>query len=88
MAFQRRYRKWCKVNNFESMLPDDTKQRREASEVGQQTALTEHFKEAEVTIPYSAKAFEDAAIEWLVHTNQVCYWILCSFQLLRVSDAL
>lgn len=55
------------------MLPDDTRQRREtALENGlQQSALTDHFGDAEVIVPYSDLAFESVSIEWLVHTNQV-----------------
>jgi hypothetical protein len=57
------------------MLPGDTKQRREAatdtSHQTQQTTLANHFPPAEVVIPYSDRAFEAAAIEWLVQTNQV-----------------
>jgi hypothetical protein len=60
------------------MLPEDTKQRKEAATgSSKQTALPDHFNNAaDVTIPYSAKAFETAAIEWLVSTNQVSFlWL-------------
>jgi hypothetical protein len=57
------------------MLPGDTKQRREAatdtSHKTQQTTLANHFTVSEGVIPYSDRAFEAAAIEWLVQTNQV-----------------
>ena len=72
---QRQYRKWCKKKGFESMLPDDTKQRREAasdSGLQTQTDISNHLTEVEV-IPYSDQAFQDASIQWLVHTNQVCF---------------
>ncbi|KAH8977740.1 hypothetical protein EDB86DRAFT_2761431, partial [Lactarius hatsudake] len=69
------YRKWCEANNFDSMLPDDTKQRREAtldsSLKTQQTTLAAHFNPHEPdSTPYSDGAFEAAAIAWLIQTNQ------------------
>ncbi|KAI9429899.1 hypothetical protein H4582DRAFT_1825324 [Lactarius indigo] len=73
----RRYRKWCQDNNFESMLPEDTKRRREAAANkllrSQQSAVTDHFRPEDPStrrIPYSDSAFQTAAIEWLVQTNQ------------------
>jgi hypothetical protein len=58
---------------FESRLLDDGKQCREAavdsSAHSQQTALSDHFNPCDETIiPYSDKAFELAAIKWLVQT--------------------
>jgi hypothetical protein len=67
------------------MLPDDTKQRREiASDSGvlTQMELSNHFTEAEVNIPYSNKVFQDASLQWLIHTNQVCFLVF-----LPVSDS-
>ncbi|KAH9007574.1 hypothetical protein EDB84DRAFT_1264729, partial [Lactarius hengduanensis] len=70
-----RYRKWCGINKFDSMLAEDTKQRRAAaqgtSQQTQQTTLGDHFNphQADV-IPYSDRVFEAAAIEWLVQSNQ------------------
>ena len=58
------------------MLPEDTRQRKEAaldsSMQAQQTSISDHFNTLDdVIIPYSDRAFEAAAINWLVHTNQV-----------------
>ncbi|KAH9077767.1 hypothetical protein EDB83DRAFT_2217123, partial [Lactarius deliciosus] len=58
-------------NKFDSMLPDDTKQRRQAaldqSVKTLQSSLTDHFKPKDKRpIPYSDKAFACAAIEWLI----------------------
>jgi hypothetical protein len=65
------------------MLPGDTKQRREAatdtSHQTLQTTLANHFPPAEVIIPYSDRALEGAAIEWLIQTNQVRHSIPTSF---------
>lgn len=72
----RRYKRWCKENKFESMLPDDTRQRREAAlDKGAkilQSTITRHFQPenaAEKPIAYSEKAFACAAIEWLIEAN-------------------
>ncbi|KAH9020234.1 hypothetical protein EDB84DRAFT_1441871, partial [Lactarius hengduanensis] len=63
----------CQENKFESMLPDDTKERRQAvldkNLKTLQSSVTDHFKpqnESERPIPYSDKAFMCAAIEWLI----------------------
>ncbi len=65
------------------MLAGDTKRRREAAtdagQQTQQTTLANHFPPAEVVIPYSDRALEAAAIEWLVQTNQVCSLIPTGF---------
>ena len=58
------------------MLPEDTKQRKEAAldscTQTQQTAITDHFNAPrEDIVPYSDRAFEAAAIEWLIDSNQV-----------------
>lgn len=58
------------------MLAGDTKQCREAATNSgprtQQTTLGNHFAASEERIPYSDRALEAAAIEWLVQNNQVC----------------
>ena len=76
LDFQHQYRKWCNVNNFNSMLPEDTKQRKEAALDScmqtQQTAISDHFNaQCKDIVPYSNRAFEAAAIEWLIDSNQV-----------------
>ena len=58
---------------FESMLPGDVKGRKEKAERVQQT-INSHLTErklAERVVPYSDKVFKQAAIEWLVATDQV-----------------
>ena len=67
--------------NFESMLPDDTKARREkmTEENVRQSHVDEHFKVAtpeDKPQPYSDDIFNQAAREWLIETNQVCYLTL------------
>jgi hypothetical protein len=62
------------------MLPEDSKKHKC---VEKQPSITEHFgpedREARL-IPYSDKALETAALEWLIETNQVCtfYYFLSS----------
>ena len=63
------------------MLPDDTKARREkmTEENVRQTHVDEHFKVAtpeDKPQPYSDEIFNEAAREWLIETNQVCYFML------------
>ncbi|KAF8154640.1 hypothetical protein B0H34DRAFT_852330 [Crassisporium funariophilum] len=69
------YRKWAKAEKFDSMLPNNTTKRRKsiADQLLQQTSDDNHFKPAtaeEKPIPYSDKIFKEAAIEWLIETNQ------------------
>ena len=54
------------------MLPEDTKKHKC---VEKQPSVTEHFGPEDQDarpIPYSDKAFETAALKWLIETNQVC----------------
>ncbi|KAK6995737.1 putative AC transposase [Favolaschia claudopus] len=71
------YRKWCKDNTFESKLPADVKARKaEAAEakVLEQQTLDPHLqKKPERVVRYSDKLFRDAAIEWLIATDQVSH---------------
>jgi hypothetical protein len=56
------------------MLPEDTKERREALQSLQQSAVDEHFKAVapeDKLIAYSDEVFKEATIEWLIETNQV-----------------
>jgi uncharacterized protein YecT (DUF1311 family) len=58
------------------MLPDDTKARRaDLHKKFQQTQLNEHFNAAtpeDHPEPYSDALFKEAAIQWLIETDQVC----------------
>ncbi|KIJ89926.1 hypothetical protein K443DRAFT_60052, partial [Laccaria amethystina LaAM-08-1] len=72
--YQGRYRKWCKSNNFLSMLPEDSKTRRDAAaEKLKQLQVDDHFTvipEEEKPMPYSDEVFKEAAIQWLIETDQ------------------
>ncbi|KAJ7781962.1 hypothetical protein DFH07DRAFT_728535, partial [Mycena maculata] len=72
------YRKWCKKNDFESKLEEDIQARKKAaadaeeakSQLHQQT-LEPHLQEKpERVVPYSDTLFRDAALEWLIATDQ------------------
>lgn len=57
------------------MLPADVKERKAAASTDKaQTQLDPHLKDIplkEHIIPYSDKIFREAAIEWLISTDQV-----------------
>jgi hypothetical protein len=59
---------------FESKLPGDVADQKEAIQKSQQT-IDSHLREkklSEQVIPYSDKLFKQAAIEWLIAKDQVC----------------
>ncbi|EIW52843.1 uncharacterized protein TRAVEDRAFT_134726, partial [Trametes versicolor FP-101664 SS1] len=72
------YLAWCEANEFISMLPKDTKARKEraALEATQksQSRLDDHFKDGPAknvrVVPYSDEFFSAAAQEWLRQTDQ------------------
>jgi hypothetical protein len=55
------------------MLPEDTKK---CKQIEKQMSVTDHFSPEDQDakpIPYSDKALETVALEWLVETNQVWF---------------
>ncbi|KAH9023061.1 hypothetical protein EDB83DRAFT_2204740, partial [Lactarius deliciosus] len=69
------YRKWCDSNCFDSMLPQDSKKRKHV-EKDRQSLVIDHFGPNDLTkrpIPFSKKALQTAALEWMVATNQVSF---------------
>ncbi|PCH43347.1 hypothetical protein WOLCODRAFT_86235 [Wolfiporia cocos MD-104 SS10] len=65
------YREWAAKSHFISMLPNDIKKRKDMKLSQKQTRLDPHLRErAECIPPYSHLAFRQAAIEWLVATDQ------------------
>ena len=59
------------------MLPDDTKARRMALSLEslRQTEVEDYYtkqKPEDKPPPYSDRLFEEAAIQWLIQTDQVC----------------
>ncbi|KAF7350175.1 putative AC transposase [Mycena venus] len=68
------YHKWAKKVEFVSALPGDRAKAKKAEEgPATQPTIEPHLKEIpakEVIIPYSDELFREAAIEWLVATNQ------------------
>ncbi|EIW85304.1 hypothetical protein CONPUDRAFT_42418, partial [Coniophora puteana RWD-64-598 SS2] len=71
------YYKWCKSNNFDSMLEKDIKVRQakaQAKEDGilvqKQSQLDGHLRVCVVVVKYSDKHFKQAAIKWMIATDQ------------------
>ncbi|KAF8149598.1 hypothetical protein K438DRAFT_1456814, partial [Mycena galopus ATCC 62051] len=72
------YQEWAKNNDFESRLPEDVKERTAAAEAAavekarlHQQTLDPHLrKKPERPVPYSDDVFTEAALEWLIATNQ------------------
>ncbi|KAH7885626.1 hypothetical protein F5I97DRAFT_1810590 [Phlebopus sp. FC_14] len=83
------YLKWCKENKFVSMLSEDVKECKIASDITnvKQGSMNDHVREivpTEHVIPYSDALFREAAVEWLITTNQVClslYYVLVTHRI-------
>lgn len=55
------------------MLPKDAEKRRKDAASETQSRLDSHLKPLkEKVVPYTDNVFRDAAIKWLVSTDQVC----------------
>ena len=70
---QEKYHKWAQDNKYESKLPGDIKKHKDAAELVTRT-LDRDLKEkklGEQVVKYTDKAFRQAALEWLVATDQV-----------------
>ncbi|KIL57474.1 hypothetical protein M378DRAFT_60358, partial [Amanita muscaria Koide BX008] len=67
-----KYRKWAQDAKYESRLPGDIKRRKAAAELVTRTLDRDlrEKKPKERAVPYTDKAFRQAAIEWLVATDQ------------------
>ncbi|KAN0113673.1 hypothetical protein V8E52_007472 [Russula decolorans] len=73
---KRAYLKWATENEFQSMLPKDAKNRRQATMKDTQQRLDPHLEEKpprERVIPYTDDLFREAAIEWLVSNDQMIH---------------
>jgi len=54
------------------MLPKDLKKRhQDVIDAAEQSTVALHFKDVPKVQPYSGQLMKDAAIEWLIQTNQV-----------------
>ncbi|KAH8826162.1 hypothetical protein DL96DRAFT_1805468, partial [Flagelloscypha sp. PMI_526] len=69
---QGEYNKWAKSNDFKSMLPKARAKKKVESAKEAQTSLDAHVKSVPTStyIKYTDAAFKDAAVSWLVETNQ------------------
>ncbi|KAJ3818135.1 hypothetical protein F5880DRAFT_1491866 [Lentinula raphanica] len=71
------YRLWCDKTRFTSMLPKDVSARKasikQAADKQKQSMLDAHLEQKtgiKYTVPYSSTLFCEAAVEWLVRTDQ------------------
>ncbi|KAI1792038.1 hypothetical protein LXA43DRAFT_888178, partial [Ganoderma leucocontextum] len=67
------YRTWAEKNNFASMLPKDSKARRDDQAANNQSRIDPHLKQRpaqERVVKYSDELFRTAAVEWLIATDQ------------------
>jgi len=68
------------VNKLPNFLKEQHVKEKADSEKQEQSTITDHFGKAglkEVVIPYSDDDFKQAAMEWLVATDQVCNHFIC-----------
>ena len=73
MWLQGLYRKWCQTKEFLSMLREDSqKQWKDAVMTAEQSTVDLHFQDFLKVQPYSDNLMKEAAIKWLIQTNQVC----------------
>jgi hypothetical protein len=73
LGLEGKYRKWAQAAKFESRLLGDVKKCKAAAELVTRT-LVRNLREKKVTervIKYTDRSFRQAAIEWLVATDQV-----------------
>ncbi|KAF9456062.1 hypothetical protein BDZ94DRAFT_1178523, partial [Collybia nuda] len=70
------YHRWCKASGFVSMLPEDARARKLATAAQsrtEQTHVDTHFptlKPEDKPTPYSDEVFQEAALRWLIETDQ------------------
>ncbi|KAJ3738980.1 hypothetical protein DFH05DRAFT_1408068, partial [Lentinula detonsa] len=73
------YMKWCAANDFKSMLPKDTERRRQAKQDGLAQGTLDGVmvkaERKEAVVPYTDANFLQAAIEWMIATDQ-SLWVL------------
>ncbi|KAF7344634.1 putative AC transposase [Mycena venus] len=87
------YHAWCKTNDFESKLKEDVEARQKAQKAEElkkkiltQQSLDPHLREKPARpAPYTDELLLDAAIQWLIATDQVstsslCYHLLTLLQ--------
>ena len=71
---------WCKASKFLSMIPEDAKARHEEATANakKQTQVNDHFHQVnpeDKPAPYSDELFKAAAIQWLIETDQVIFYL-------------
>ena len=87
VRLQDAYHAFCAKNNFLSMLRKDVKAREAAAEKEKaqktQTTLNPHLREKETVVKYTDSLFREAALEWLIATDQVRF--LYMFRVFQIS---
>jgi hypothetical protein len=76
---QKPYHKWAKKNQFTSKLPNDVRERKKATKekTASQLTLDPYLWDCPVkekVIPWTDTLFQEAAIEWLITTDQVIHY--------------
>ena len=90
--FQPEYQQWAKENDFESRLSQDVEERAKAAGAElmakawlKQQTLDPHLqKKPDRPVPYSDELLAEAALEWLIATDQVSLYMQPRFDLLTV----
>lgn len=68
------YQNWAQKDGFPLMLPKDAEKRCQDAKADNQSRLDSHLTEKpqkERVIPYTDEFFHEAAVEWLVSTDQL-----------------
>ena len=63
------------------MLPEDSQKRqKDAVMTAEQSTVDSHFQDVPRVQPYSDDLMKEAAIKWLIQTNQVCSTNFCVYK--------
>jgi hypothetical protein len=81
ISLQPEYHAWCKTNDFESKLEQDVKARQQEQKADElkkkllkQQTVDPHLREKPARpAPYTDELLLDAAIKWLIATDQVSH---------------
>ncbi|KAJ6569903.1 hypothetical protein B0H10DRAFT_2354970, partial [Mycena sp. CBHHK59/15] len=85
------YHAWCKTNDFESKLEEDVKARQQEHKADElkkkllkQQTIGPHLREKPAQpAPYTDELLLDAAIKWLIATDQVSHIVLILLPLMH-----
>ncbi|KAJ6573325.1 hypothetical protein B0H10DRAFT_1838579, partial [Mycena sp. CBHHK59/15] len=90
ISLQPEYHAWCKTNDFESKLEEDVKARQQEhtdelkKKLLKQQTIGPHLREKPAQpAPYTDELLLDAAIKWLIATDQVSHIVLILLPLMH-----